>query len=494
MLYFLGTPSLDQSISDEASEKLVRLLSGDLDFHGQNSRYASHNFHSFPAKFPPQLPRISVRNLTRPGETVLDPMMGSGTTVLEAYLLGRRVIGFDIDPLALLLAKTKLTPLDKNQIIALGRDIVERARYALSTRPRELENGLRDVWDAKTKEFVDYWFAFETQLELFALISEIRKVEDDSIKAFFELAFSAIIITKSGGVSLALDLGHTRPHRAKIIFNQTGGFVADAANLKTLTPRSAQMIKRLRSAIDDFEKRVAQNVKGLQGRGEPHEQMNLLAPEMSCPNNSGPRIAPRIESGDAQNLPLDGESVDLIVTSPPYASNAIDYMRAHKFSLVWLGRSIDDLGCLRKEYIGSEGITGFVFEKLPKQTATIVNSLADVDKKKGNVLHRYYSEMTRTLREMFRVLKPGKSAIVVVGNSIIRGQNTKIQDCLAEIGQSIGFQVPKIGVRNLDRDRRMMPAGMTTNFGSRIQQRMHQEYVLGFFKPALADVHSEQKQ
>lgn len=78
---------------------------------------------------------------------------------------------------------------------------------------------------------------------------------------------------------------------------------------------------------------------------------------------------------------------------------------------------------------------------------------------------------------MYRVLKPGKSAIVVVGNSIIRGQDTRIQDCLAEIGQSAGFQAPKIGVRTLDRNRRMMPAGTTTNFDSQIQQRMHEEYV-----------------
>lgn len=59
------------------------LLSGDLNFQGQDSAYASHNYHAFPAKFPPQLPHKFIDALTVPGDVVLDPMMGSGTTIVE---------------------------------------------------------------------------------------------------------------------------------------------------------------------------------------------------------------------------------------------------------------------------------------------------------------------------------------------------------------------------------------------------------------------------
>ena len=58
-------------------------------------------------------------------------------------------------------------------------------------------------------------------------------------------------------------------------------------------------------------------------------------------------------AGDARSLPLADNTVDLIVTSPPYA-NAIDYMRAHKFSLVWFGETVAELSKLRSTYIGSE--------------------------------------------------------------------------------------------------------------------------------------------
>jgi hypothetical protein len=86
---------------------------------------------------------------------------------------------------------------------------------------------------------------------------------------------------------------------------------------------------------------------------------------------------------------------------------------------------------------------------------------------------------------MYRVLKPGKASIVVVGNSKMRGRNTETHLCLADIGRSLGFEVPKIGVRHLDRDRRMLPAGKKVNDESQIQQRMHEEYVIGFYKPII---------
>ena len=458
-------------------ETLATLLTQDLDFHNQGSGYASHNFHSFPAKFPPQLPRKFIEALTAPGDLVLDPMVGSGTTVVEAFLAGRRGIGFDIDPLALLLSQVKVTPLDYQQVAHLGRKIVEQAQHDYREKHDRLVEMLARRWDRKTREFVAYWFAPETQIELLALINQIEQIEDVPMRAFFTLTFSAIIITKSGGVSLALDLAHTRPHRAKVVRDREGRVVMGQDLGKEPVRRRRFMTKTLRSPFDEFEKRVQQNLRGLfhsETRQPPLD--GLLEPEPA-------RYGPLIVLGNAQALPLDNGCVDLIVTSPPYASNAIDYMRAHKFSLVWLGYPVDALGQKRKEYIGGEAVTDFVFEDLPGRVSHLVSAIGDRDEKKGRVLHRYYSEMTRTLREMFRVLKPGRAAVVVVGNSVMRGRDTETQTCLAEIGRQIGFQVPEIGVRNLDRNRRMMPVGARLDLESQIQQRMHQEYVIGFYKP-----------
>ena len=96
-------------------DKLTALLEGELNFHGENSGYASHDLHAFAAKFPPQLPRAFIRGLTLPGERVLDPMMGSGTTIVEALIEGRKGIGLDLDPLALQLSRVKTIPVAKGE-------------------------------------------------------------------------------------------------------------------------------------------------------------------------------------------------------------------------------------------------------------------------------------------------------------------------------------------------------------------------------------------
>jgi DNA modification methylase len=451
---------LRESSDGTYREKLVGLLSGNLDFHGQNSNYASHNFHSFPAKFPPQLPRLFINELTNSGDTVLDPMMGSGTTILEAFLNSRYGVGLDIDPLALLISSVKINAIDTYLARRLESQIIKQAIGTLTEEKRKLEAVLSNK-DLKTRQFIDYWFAKETQLELQSLILEIEKVEDPRVRAFFELNLSSIIITKSGGVSLALDLGHTRPHLAKEIINQISTEVQSVIAEPRPTFRS---VKTLRSAVVEFDRKFHQNINDL-------TEFRIG------------EVRPEIIRGNSKQLPVKDSTIDLIVTSPPYAANAIDYMRAHKFSLVWFGHSIEELGQMRSKYIGSETTAGVQFEALPEDTSRIISNIALLDNSKGRSLQFYYSELKLALQEMYRVLKPEKAAIVVVGSSIIRGEDTRTAECLAEIGRSIGFEVPLIGKRNLDRNRRMMPAGSQINLNSQIQQRMHEEDIIGFYKP-----------
>ena len=81
-----STPPKDliAQVQDELSkrDRLMALLEGELNFHGESTGYASHDLHAFAAKFPPQLPRAFIRGLTAPGNVVLDPMMGSGTAIV----------------------------------------------------------------------------------------------------------------------------------------------------------------------------------------------------------------------------------------------------------------------------------------------------------------------------------------------------------------------------------------------------------------------------
>jgi hypothetical protein len=86
------------------------------------------------------------------------------------------------------------------------------------------------------------------------------------------------------------------------------------------------------------------------------------------------------------------------------------------------------------------------------------------------------------LSEALRALKPGKAAIIVVGSSVMKGIDTQTQDCLGEIGESVGFKLAGIATRILDRDRRMMPARFGGQRSTQIEERMHEEYVIAFYK------------
>jgi DNA modification methylase len=184
---------------------------------------------------------------------------------------------------------------------------------------------------------------------------------------------------------------------------------------------------------------------------------------------------------DARQLPLTDSVVDLVVTSPPYA-NAIDYMRAHKFSLVWLGKSVSGLAALRAEYIGSERVGRREYAALPDRPEAKVQELSQLDATKARILRKYFTDMGLVLREVGRVLRGDSVAVVVVGASMMRGIDVQTHRCLADIAQGLGFDVVGVMPRTLDRNKRMMPARFGAKTGSMIEQRIHEEYVLGLYK------------
>lgn len=415
---------------------LAEILSGDLGFHDMSSSYASHAFHAFAAKFPPQLPRVFIERLTEPGETVLDPMMGSGTAIVEATLLGRRAVGADIDPLALRLCRVKTTPLSAERLRQAAQTAVISA-LALLMKPSALGEEIGRRFGARTACFLDYWFLPETRNELMALVMSIEEEPDATVRECLGVLFSSIIITKSGGVSLARDLAHSRPHRV--------------------------LSKKPRNAIEQFEVRVRKVAGALDGL-------------------SAAAGAVEIHHADARHLPLADSSVDLVITSPPYA-NAIDYMRAHKFSLVWFGEPLDKLSDLRSTYVGSENCRHMTENGLPSETANRITLLAACDPRKARILQKYFGDMKRVLAEMLRVLRPGAAAGIVVGPSTMRGVRIETHDHLAEIAAQLGLEVVGIGERKLDRNRRMMPARIGNGAMNGIEQRMHEEFVIGLIKP-----------
>ncbi len=424
--------------TDSISARLARLLDQDLSFTGGDRPHPLHAIHAFAAKFPAQLPRHFIEGLSEPGETVLDPMAGSGSTLLEGWLTGRRVIGVDLDPLAARQCLAKTTWVAPQVVEEAGQRVLADARRRIEV-DQPLES-FRSQLDHATNAFLDYWFLAETQAELAALALEIREETGSALRNLLEVLFSATIVTKSGGVSRARDLAHSRPHR-----------VVD---------------KQPRSPFRMFQNQVRQASRAF-----------AETPDMGGASS-------HFIAADSRCLPLADNSVDLVVTSPPYA-NALDYMRAHKFSLVWLGQQVGELGNLRGKYIGAERQSVQEAEPLPDNAQRAIAALSELDRPKSRVLARYLREMRQAITEMHRIIRPGRAVIIVVGPSTMRGQRIATQDYLAGIAEQVGFGVVGVAERALHRDRRMMPARWTNghaNGNAGIELRLHEEYAIGLVK------------
>src|ERR687887_896436 len=100
----------------------------DWELEDANTRYLTHSYHPYSAKYIPQIPRYLISNLTNRNDLILDNFVGSGTTLVESKILGRHAIGVDINPLACLVSKVKITNIQKSdlkKISAISRSIKE---------------------------------------------------------------------------------------------------------------------------------------------------------------------------------------------------------------------------------------------------------------------------------------------------------------------------------------------------------------------------------
>jgi hypothetical protein len=111
--------------------------------------------HPFPARMAPDIALDALGESKTPVR-VLDPMVGSGTTLVAARLRGHTAIGFDRDPLAVLIAGAWVTDVDTDCVSKKAVDVLERAKKRaghLTTK-----TAYPDESDDETKDFIGYWF------------------------------------------------------------------------------------------------------------------------------------------------------------------------------------------------------------------------------------------------------------------------------------------------------------------------------------------------
>lgn len=391
------------------------------------------SIHPFPARMAPELALGSLEKLKK-GSVVLDPMAGSGTVLRQALSLGHDAIGFDMDPLAVLMSRVWTTPVDEEAVQSELEGVLFDAK-AIDLRSAILPWFTRE---GDTQDFVLYWFGDTQRRELKriayvlycrtqARLGPRRSAAVDVLR----LALSRIIVTKEQGASLARDTSHSRPHK-----------VCDSTNY-------------------DVPAGFERSAKQLLSR--------LL--------QNAPLSAARVELGDARELSLESESVDAVVTSPPYL-NAIDYLRGHRMSLVWLGYSIEELRGIRSSSIGAERSRDGNEER--DAVAKVARAMIGDDSLPAQLIpmvQRYAYDLVRMTSQVGRVLKKHGRATFVVGNSCLRGCFVKNSDGLAKAATLSGLVRIDATERELPIASRYLPVT-----GNSLSKRMRTETVLTFGK------------
>lgn len=388
--------------------------------------------HPFPARMAPGLALQALSSLQRPA-TVLDPMVGSGTVLALARANGHRCIGFDVDPLAVLISRVWTRTIDGVEVRQRAVQVLERARRLA----REL--ACRDAYPARaddeTRAFVRYWFDAYARRQLAALSRAISDVPRSHTREALWCAFSRLIIAKRSGVSLALDLAHSRPHR---VYRRA--------------PR-----KPFRLFLNAVERVI-----------------DSCVPQGS--RNRGPVAT--IQLGDVRRMELADQSVDLVFTSPPYL-NAIDYIRCSKFTLVWMGYSIAKLRSIRGVSIGAE-----VQADSDCSHDELLGSIglgSALSPRTTGILRRYVEDTHRALEEVARVLAPGGQVIYVIGENTIRGTYVPTGKIVAHLAAETGLKLISRRLRDLQGNRRYLPP--PSNGRTAFDTRIRREVILTFQKP-----------
>lgn len=387
--------------------------------------------HPFAAPMSPYLVERIITAVTGPNAMILDPMAGSGTVPAVALMLGRHCYAMDIDPLARMITRVRCGRYSRSEVECAGNRVLTRA-LQLRKDYQRLDARFRRDFDDETQQFINDWFPLRVRRGLLALWEAISAAEPERARLPLKVVFSRTIIAKTAGTSYAIDLPHTRPHR------DTGKDVPDP--LEMFPRRLKEMIARM------------------------HDHRNAKV-----------RSTFKVKAGDARTIPLPDSSVDLVLTSSPYA-NAIDYMRAHKFSLVWMGYKLSTLRELRAQMIGVErGLT-----RSRPEMAWLDSMLPSAPELTSRVaiFRRFFHDMDVVLREMHRVLRPGGACVLVVGKSNVRGTIVDTPHILVEIARRRGFDHLGTAYRNLNHHRRSLPFPRASRAEEALGKRIDQEAVV----------------
>jgi len=354
----------------------------------------THGYHRYPAKFLPNLVKKILEDYTKKDDLIADFFAGCGTTLVEAKVHGRKSIGVDINPVAELIAKVKVNPINPKKLQQEFENLVSKFE----------DFNVKKYSDIDVHQRIDYWFSLEHKTAIAFLYDEILKVGKQPIREFFLVSLSHILKNCSNWLQSS-----TKP--------QIDPNKKPRSPFKAFTTHSKSMIKK----NDAFYNELAEH--------------NYL--KTHC----------KISLEDARKTSIKSNSVNAIITSPPYVTS-YEYADIHQLTAYWY-EYMKDLPAFRKNFIGTFYSYNQEIKSDSKLAQRIIGELLEKDKRTAKEVANYFNDMQQVAKEMRRVLKKDGHACLVIGNTTLKGVKIKSAEVFAEILTMLGFDLVDIIKRSI---------------------------------------------
>lgn len=403
------------------------------------TNYLTHGYHRYPAKFIPNIVQKLINDYTTPGNLIVDPFGGCGTTLVESKLSGRKSIGIDINPIAKLITDIKTKPIDPKKLKKYHTSFLKSY------------DKLPEIAPAFKTDRLDYWFEKQTLIKLNKIYESIKTIRDPYIRKFYFVAFSHILKNCSKWLMKSIKPQVDKTKSLKDPFS------IFKFHLKFMTQRNLEFYNLL----------------------QKNGFLNLSC-KMKIANT-------------AKKIPIKSSSVDFIITSPPYVTS-YEYADLHQLSLLWFGsdekyfkswgKLVKDFSNFKKQFIGTNVVKDVNPENLNSKTAEdIIGRLKKKDRGESLNVAGYYSDINKSFKELHRILKPNSKACVIIGNTNLKGVEILNAEVVSEQLKNLNFKTLEIIKREIGTkiitSWRDSDTGRFSNKSAKNSKRVYQyEYLL----------------
>lgn len=385
-------------------------LSGDLSFRLAKTDICTHNLHTYPAKFIPQLAQELINTFSKPGDRIADIFAGSGTTNLEAMRLGRYSLALDVNPVASLLTRAK-TALVEPAILSEAIETVTTNSLRLSLTSGIDTEVVQTALEGKNVEKLKYWFPECNVIHLSLLLSEINQVGDEDLRDILLLIFSSSLKLSSHWLGWSVkpqrDRRPEEPEDTDLIdpkvrYRRKVPYSADV-----FAKRAREVLKRYVASVPQLNRQIA--------------------------------YRPQVVCADLLNYQLGTICYDAVITSPPYLTS-YEYADLHQLTAYWLfnTQTVDEFQKLG--FIGTKRQSDIYKETLV--TSPSLDKLRSIMKAgtQRNV-EQYFSSMQFSFSKVHQSLKEGGYFCIVIGNSRFKGYEIANHQIFIELLEGIGFEI-----------------------------------------------------